>query len=117
MIVRRVFTMSRGPIVLGVLLLAMPAVAGEEGKTAAPEQVQERAVLQPYTCSADSGVCLCVGQSNCDLLTQPKPCKRPKFCLGQSVAQSPPPLPGQEVPLSSARTITTNLMVCSYRAQ
>jgi len=87
-----------------------PRSAGEVG------QVEERAVPQPYTCSQDSGVCLCVGQANCEQLVQPKPCKRPKLCLGgpQSAAQKPPSL-GTQVP-SSSRTITTNFMVCSCRS-
>jgi len=83
--------------------------AGEAG------QVEERAVPQPYTCSQDSGVCLCVGQANCAQLVQPKPCKRPKLCLGQSAAEKPPSA-GQQAP-QSLRTITTNFMICSCRAQ
>ena len=98
------------------VFVALPAFAEEQGTTGDAGQIQERAVLLPYTCSADSGVCLCVGQANCDQLTQPKPCKRPKLCLGQPVAQPPPPLPGQQVPQSTARTITTNLMICSCRS-
>jgi len=88
-----------------------PRSTGEAG-----QQVEERAVPQPYTCSQDSGVCLCVGQANCEQLVQPKPCKRPKLCLGgpQSAAQKPPSL-GTQVP-SSSRTITTNFMVCSCRS-
>jgi len=94
--------------------VALPTFAEEQRKTGDAGQVQERAVQQPYTCSPDSGVCLCVGQANCDQLTQPKPCKRPKLCLGQTAAQSPPPA-GQQVP-SVSRTITTNLMICSCRS-
>jgi hypothetical protein len=111
----RARTTSHRIWLLASLLVALPAFAQEQGTEEDANKVQERAVQQPYTCSPDSGVCLCFGQANCDQLTQPKPCKRPKLCLGQTVAQPPPPT-GQEVP-SMARTITTNFMVCSCRVQ
>lgn len=87
--------------------------------------VQERGLQSgavsapPYSCG--SGVCLCVGQDNCNQMTQPQPCKREKFCLGQT-ASPPPPLPphepafAQRKPPSVARTTTGSILICSCRS-
>ena len=93
------------------VVIAVPAFADQQGSTGDKGQVQERGI-QPYTCSPDSGVCLCIGQANCDQLTQPKPCKRPKLCLAQ-----PPPPTGQELQLIRPRGLTDFFPVCSCRAQ
>ena len=99
----------------------LTTVQGQKGTPPEGGEVQERAVQQfgvlgpPYACGAEAGVCLCVSQANCDQMTQPKPCKRPKFCSGQQVAQPPPPLPGQEVPQSMART-APSMVICSCRS-
>ena len=89
------------------------------------EDVQERGLQRgivtapPYSCG--SGVCLYVGQDNCNQMTQPQPCKREKFCLGQT-ASPPPPLPPQEPALaqqqmqSMARTTSGSFLICSCRA-
>lgn len=66
--------------------------------------VIKTAPLPPYRCNAEAGVCLCVGTTNSEQMTQPTPCKRPKFCSGQT-ASPPPPVPPQTVPQSRARTI------------
>lgn len=100
----------------------LTTVQEERGKGGAAEagNVQERGVIKmaplpPYGCSAEAGVCLCVGAANCEHMTQPTPCKRPKFCLGQT-ASSPPPLPPQQVPQSMARTSEGTLVICSCRS-
>ena len=94
----------------------------EQGKGGAEERgnVQERGVIKmaplpPYGCGAEAGVCMCVGQANCEHMTQPTRCKRPKFCSGQTAA-SPPPLPPQQVPQSMARTSEGTLVICSCRS-
>lgn len=90
-----------------------------------PDPVHERGLEQgavpapPYSCG--SGVCLCAGQNNCSQMTQPQPCKREKFCVGQT-AGPPPPLPPQEPALSkrimpnTTRTTSLNLLICSCRS-
>jgi hypothetical protein len=100
----------------------LTTVQEEQGKGGTVEagSVQERGVIKmpplpPYGCSAEAGVCLCVGQANCEHMTQPTPCTRPKFCSGQT-ASSPPPLPPQQVPQSMARTSEGNLVICSCRS-
>lgn len=112
MIIQLALTALCGLWVIGSLLVALPAFAGEQSTTGDAGQIQERAVQQPYTCSPDSGVCLCIGQANCDQLTQPKPCKRPKLCLAQ-----PPPPTGQELQPIRPRGFTDFFPVCSCRAQ
>jgi hypothetical protein len=107
-------------LIAGSVAIVLPALAEEQGSSAQSGEVQERAVpaLPPYHCG--SGVCLCVGQANCAQLIEPTPCKRQKFCVGQTV--SPPPLPPQEPalskksPPSTARTTTLNLLICSCRS-
>ena len=99
----------------------LTTVQEEQGKGGAEGagNVQERGVVkmapQAYGCSAEAGVCLCVGAANCEQMTLPTPCKRPKFCSGQT-ASSPPPLPPQQVPQSMARTSEGSLVICSCRS-
>lgn len=111
---------------LSEAISSLPVLAEDKGHPGQVGEVQERGLLRtsvappPYACG--SGVCLCVGQANCDQLTQPTPCKRQKFCVGQT-ASSPPPLPPQE-PLpsakqpmqSTARTTSGNFVICSCRS-
>ena len=83
--------------------------------------VQERglsqlAVAPPYACDPQAGVCLCVGQTNCEQMARPTPCTRQKFCTGQPVAQQPPPLPPQEIPQGMARTSEGTLVICSCQS-
>jgi hypothetical protein len=106
---------------LTLFLSFLPAFAEEQGTSGSAGQVQERGVqklglLPPYACGAEAGVCMCVGQANCEQMTRPTPCKRPKFCSGQPVAQQPPPLPPQQVPQSMARTTEGSLVICSCRS-
>jgi len=72
------------------------------------------APLPPYGCSTEAGGCLCVGAANCEQMMQPTPCKKQKFCSGQT-ASLPPPLPPQQVPQSMARTSEGNLVIYSCR--
>jgi hypothetical protein len=89
---------------------------GIEGAGTVQERgVSKMAPLPPYGCSAEAGVCLCVGASNCEHMMQPTPCKRQKFCSGQT-ASSPPPLPPQQVPQNMARTSEGTLVICSCRS-
>jgi hypothetical protein len=105
---------------------SLPAFAEEKDQSGQVGEVQERGVrggpmpaAPPYSCG--SGVCLCVGQDNCNQMTQPQPCKREKFCLGQT-ASPPQPLPPQEPALSqqkmqsTARTSSGSIVICSCRA-
>lgn len=101
----------------------LTTVQEEQGKTGAEEagNVRERGVIKmavapPYTCDPQAGVCLCVGQTNCEQMARPTPCTRQKFCTGQPVAQQPPPLPGQQIPQSTARTSEGTLVICSCRS-
>lgn len=61
------------------------------------------------------------GRITAIMMTQPQPCKREKFCVGQ-MASPPPPLPPQEPAFSkqivpnTARTTSLNLLICSCRA-
>ncbi len=117
-------------LVVVVLLIQIasvfPVLAQEPSSSGQGEDVQERGLQRgivpapPYSCG--SGVCLCVGQDNCNQMTQPQPCKREKFCVGQT-ASPPPPLPPQEpaisakqAPSSTARTTSGNFLICSCRA-
>ena len=99
----------------------LTTVQEEQGKGGAEGagNVQKRGVVkmapQAYGCSTEAGVCLCVGAANCEQMTQPTPCKRPKFCSGQT-ASSPPPLPPQQIPQSMARTSEGSLVICSCRS-
>jgi len=100
----------------------LTTVQEERGKGSAEEarNVQERGVIKmaplpPYGCSAEAGVCLCVGAANCEQMMQPTPCKRQKFCSGQTAA-SPSPLPPQQVPQSMARTSEGTLVICSCQS-
>ena len=116
-------------LVVAVLLIQIatvfPVLAQEQSSSGQGEDVQERGLQRgivpapPYSCG--SGVCLCVGQDNCNQMTQPQPCKREKYCLGQT-ASPPPPLPPQEpaiskqAPPSAARTTSGSFLICSCRA-
>jgi hypothetical protein len=104
--------------------IGLPVFA--EDKADKPGEVKERGLQRSpvpaaphYHCG--SGVCLCVGQDNCNQMTQPQPCKREKFCLGQT-ASPPQPLPPQEPALSqqkmqsTARTSSGSIVICSCRA-
>ncbi len=115
-------------LAVGLLLIPvggfLPASAQEPVTSGEAAEVQERGLQRglvtapPYSCG--SGVCLCVGQDNCNQMTQPQPCKREKFCLGQT-ASPPPPLPPQQPPSkeatqSTARTTSGSFLICSCRA-
>ena len=119
------FTIAAGLSCIQLLVLG-PALS-EEASTGEAPDVQERGLQNvfvtpsppPYSCG--SGVCMCVGQDNCNQMTQPQPCKREKFCLGQT-ASPPPPLPPQE-PVQSqqqmqtlARTTSGSFLFCSCRS-
>ena len=111
---------------LGQVITSLPAFSEDTSDPGKSGEVQERGLqrtsVMPPPYSRGSGVCLCVGQDNCNQMTQPQPCKREKFCVGQT-ASPPPPLPPQE-PLSSAkqpvqstaRTTSGNFLICSCRS-
>ena len=88
------FTIAAGLSCIQLIVLG-PALSEETSPGEAPD-VQERGLQNvfvtpsppPYSCG--SGVCLCVGQDNCNQMTQPQPCKREKFCLGQTASPPPP---------------------------
>jgi hypothetical protein len=119
--------MQTSSIYFAVLLIAssvaidLPAFAEDQSISGQAGEVKERAVPAPPPYHCGQGVCLCLGQANCDQLTQPTPCKRQKFCVGQT-ASPPPPLPPQEPALSqqkvqsTARTTTGNIVICSCRS-
>lgn len=101
----------------GAVAIGLPAFAEEKGDLGKPAEVKERGLpAPPYSCG--SGVCLCVGQANCDQLTQPTPCKRQKFCLGQTASPPPQELqPSMKQPMQSTARITSgNFVICSCRA-
>jgi hypothetical protein len=90
------------------------------GSAKEADPIQNRGIRQiaqapPYRCSAEAGVCLCVGAANCEQMKKPTPCKRQKFCSGQT-ASSPPPVQPQEVPQSLRRTVEGGLVICSCRS-
>lgn len=102
------------------VVIDLPAFAQEQTSDGPSGEVTERGVPPPaYHCG--QGICLCVGQANCAQLIEPTPCKRQKYCIGQT-ASPPPPLPPQEpalskkAPPSTARTTTLNLLICSCRS-
>lgn len=89
--------------------------SAEEADTIQNRGIRQIAPLPPYHCNAEAGVCLCVGAANCEQMKKPTPCKRQKFCSGQT-ASSPPPVPPQEAPQSLRRTVEGGFVICSCRS-